>query len=210
MKCFRLQACFSIIGVAMGIALIARQANGYLENGHTFASKKILLVQSEQEKLPEIVIQGLELYSKGKVKEATKLWGNNVISFLELLETLPLSDSPQQQQEIEKQINNIRQQLPLMEKMMEFIYEQAGVYSGYEVIKSYFPRERTWIVYLKLKHKETPVFLEFVLGKINGDWKIEHFHFTPDIRNIIPEEGSAEHSRVLSSNGVSFSGFESA
>ena len=177
--CSGLTSLLILIGLSQG-------TDHKIYASYTFYQKNSLLAQQEQSELPEIVTQGLELYSQGKVGEANELWINNVISLMEFIISLPFF-SEQESEQLEEDIERVKQQSSLLIKMTEIIAEEAGSYLGYEVIKFDFPKQRTWVIYLELQHEKSSIFLRFILTRFKEDWAIMNYNFSPNIQDIIPE-----------------------
>jgi hypothetical protein len=168
----------TLIGTALTLAVILFNpiAAAYSKVPATHNVDNIISQVQETATLPGIVTEGLELYKQGNIEATVNKWTH---SMLDLLNEVPV-DLEQK----EEQIKLLNKSIPMITAMLTAVREQYGTCKGYSVIKSIPRNQYVRSIYLEMQQEKGSVFMEFITVKTGKDWRISHYHFSPNIEDI--------------------------
>jgi hypothetical protein len=168
----------TLIGTALALAVILFNpiAAAYSKTPAADNLDSIISQVQETATLPPIVTEGLELYKQGNIAATVNKWSNSMIA---LLNEAPI-DSVQKQE----QIKLLNKSVPMITAMLTAVREQYGTCKGYSVIKSIPRNQYVRSIYLEVQQEKGSVFMEFITVKTDKDWRISHYHFSPEIEDI--------------------------
>ncbi|MBD2206265.1 hypothetical protein H6G33_19250 [Calothrix sp. FACHB-1219] len=165
-----------VTALALAVILFNPIAAAYTKTPANRNLDSIISQVQETATLPEIVTEGLELYKQGNVEAAVNKWTNSMISLFNEVSM----DSDQKQE----QVRLLKESMPMITMMLSTVREKYGNCQEYSVIKSIQRNPYVRSIYLEMKQEKGSFYMEFITVKTDKDWRISHYHFSPDIEDI--------------------------
>jgi polynucleotide 5'-kinase involved in rRNA processing len=168
----------TLIGTALTVAIVLINPIfvTYAKPPNSYKLESAIAQVQEKANIPDVVAKGLELYKQGDVEAAVNKWADSTLA---LLDEVPIDFAQKQEQ-----TRLFNQSRPIMTAMLVAVSKQYGDCKGYSIIKSIPRNQNTRTIYLEMQHEKGSIFMEFITLKTEKDWRIVHFHFSPDIEDI--------------------------
>jgi hypothetical protein len=145
----------------------------------------IVIDDDEMAQLPAPVRQGLELYQAGNTDGAVDVWIDNAIKFTksheDFFESVEQARSEAQMwEESRLQIKKILKQYTQANGLCkQSTFLQELIYPQNKFLRRFF---------LKLRHEQNSLFMEFITLQTPKGVYITHIHFNSDLREIIKDD----------------------
>lgn len=145
----------------------------------------IVIDDDEMAQLPIPVRQGLELYLAGNSAGAVDVWADSMIKFAKEHEDF-FESAEQARSEVQsweelrlKMKKILKQYAQAAGSCKQCVFLQELIYPQNKFLRRFF---------LKLRHEQDSLFIEFITLQTPKGVYITHFHFDPDLREIIRDD----------------------
>lgn len=162
----------------IGVFILLNPKSAY-SKPYTVQSLDSVIIAQVQEtaNLPDVIVQGLELYKQGNVEAAVNEWIDSMSAFIN---EAPI-DFAQKQQQM-KLLNQAR---PVYAAMLTALSKQYGACRSYSIIKSITRNQFTRSIYLEIQQEKGSIYMMFITLKTENAWRIVETHVNQNFEELL-------------------------
>jgi hypothetical protein len=145
----------------------------------------IKIDDEEMAQLPMPIRQGLELYLAGNTGGAVDVWADSVIKFAKDHE-----DFFESAEQARRDVHIWEESRLQMKKILKQYTQASGPCKQSTFLQELIYPQNKFLrrFFLKLRHEQGSLFVEFITLQTPKGVYITHFHFDPDLREIIKDD----------------------